>query len=225
MNDVLVLVHGAFHGPWCWQPTIDALATADLECFAIDLNRGGLEADRKALQEVVDARRADGQRVHAIGHSLGCSSVAALDPASLSSAIFLAGTVLGGEGFPSARGSIAPGFLDALEAQEDGRGFISRAAARDAFYHTCPTDRAEWALDRLRPTFVYGPPRPAHDFFDQVPTTFIACREDQVIPFTYAGPLAEAMPRSAILDGDHSPMIGCPEALARLIEEAIAAAD
>ena len=22
MNEVLVLVHGAFHGPWCWHPTM-----------------------------------------------------------------------------------------------------------------------------------------------------------------------------------------------------------
>jgi pimeloyl-ACP methyl ester carboxylesterase len=78
--DVLVLAHGAFHGPWCWQPTMQVLESKGLRCVAVDLNRGGLQADRDALQATVNAlRREEGCRVHAIGHSLGCASVQALD--------------------------------------------------------------------------------------------------------------------------------------------------
>lgn len=55
MNEALVLAHGAFHGPWCWRPTIERVEAKGVRCVAVDLNRGGLEADREALQAAVDA--------------------------------------------------------------------------------------------------------------------------------------------------------------------------
>ena len=49
MTEALVLAHGAFHGPWCWRPTISRLEKEGVRCVPIDLNRGGLDADRDAL--------------------------------------------------------------------------------------------------------------------------------------------------------------------------------
>ncbi len=33
----VVLVHGAWHGAWCWEPAIAALAAASVTALAIDL--------------------------------------------------------------------------------------------------------------------------------------------------------------------------------------------
>jgi len=221
-NDVLVLAHGAFHGPWCWQPTIKRLEREGLRCVAVDLNRGGAEPDRVALQGVVDGLRADGFRVHAIGHSLGCISVALLDPDSLATAILLAGPVADGPGMPDSSKMIGEGFLEHLEHFDDGRCLLSRDPARGIFYHRCDPKDAERALDQLRPTFIYGAGPTERVFHEALPVTYIACAEDRAIKPAYQAAVCEQMTYSVTLDFDHSPMLGAPDLLAAAILDAMA---
>ena len=219
MTDTLVLAHGAFHGPWCWHRTSLWLEQRGVRCVGVDLNRGGLEPDRVALQAVVNELVHDGSRVHAIGHSLGCASVAALDPNSLATAMFLAGPVAGG-GMPDPADCIFPQFIKKLLPQDDGRAFMSREDARHAFYHACEPALAEWALDRLRPTFVYGAGAPESDadgtplpIWETIPVTYIACLQDRAVRPDFQALASQICPHSATLDSDHSPMLGQPEAL------------
>ncbi len=225
MNDALVLAHGAFHGPWCWQPTIEYLEAKGVRCVAVDLNRGGLEADRDALQQTVDGLRAEEHRVHAIGHSLGCCSVAALDPTTLATAILLAGPVANHPDLPDDRNMIAKGFLENLQPQADGRAILPRDFARDAFYHRCTDEQAEAALDQLRPTFVYGTGPADPPFWEQLPVTYVACTDDRAVRSDYQLAVAERLPFSAILDWDHSPMLGQAAALADAVLEAMGRSD
>lgn len=221
MSEALVLAHGAFHGPWCWQPTIDHIEARGVRCVAVDLNRGGLEADRAALQEAVDTLGREGHRVHAIGHSLGCCSVAALDPATLATATLLAGPVANHPDLPDDREMIAEGFLENLQPQDDGRAILPRDFARNAFYHRCTEAEAEAALDRLRPTFVYGTQPADPPFWQQLPVTYIACTDDRAVKPAYQKAVAAHLPLSATLDWDHSPMLGHAEALADIALEAM----
>lgn len=225
MSDALVLAHGAFHGPWCWQPTIEPLEARGVRCVAVDLNRGGLAKDRDALQAEVDALRAEGHRVHAIGHSLGCAAVGALDPTTLATAILLAGSVADHPELPSTQELIADGFMENLQPQEDGRVILPRDVARAAFYHRCTPEQAESALDRLRPTFVYGAWETERPIWQALPLTYIACGDDRAVRPEYQRAVAEKMPFSTILDWDHSPMLGHAEVLAATILEAISRAD
>ncbi|MEM9175388.1 MAG: alpha/beta fold hydrolase [Myxococcota bacterium] len=225
MADALVLAHGAFHGPWCWSPTVEHVAANGVRCVAVDLNRGGLEPDRDALQEAVNGLRAEGHRVHAIGHSLGCCSVAALDPTTLATATLLAGPVANHPDLPDDRELIADGFIEHLQPQPDGRAILPRDFARNAFYHRCTEAEAEAALDQLRPTFVYGAVPTDPPFWERLPVTYVACRDDRAVRPAYQAAVAKRLPGSATLDWDHSPMIGHAEALAALIFEAMARAD
>lgn len=220
-RDALVLAHGAFHGPWCWEPLAERLEAAGLHCVAVDLNRGGLAPDREALHDAIDALRGAGHRVHAMGHSLGCASVAALDPSRLATAILLAGSVASIGGMPPQDDLLVPGFFDLLRPRNDGRVAIGREDARRLFYHLCPPEQAEWALGRLRPTFVYGSAPSDPVFWEAIPVTYVACLHDQVVSPTYQRAVAERMRFSATLDTDHSPMIGAPERLAEIVLEAV----
>jgi pimeloyl-ACP methyl ester carboxylesterase len=220
MNDALVLAHGAFHGPWCWHPTSLWLERHDVRCVAVDLNRGGLEPDRAALQGVVDELVDEGCRVHAIGHSLGCASVAALDPSTLATATFLAGPVAG-PGMPSPGDCIFPNFLEKLLPQQDGRSFMSRENCWQAFYHRCEPSPAEWALDRLRPTFVYGAEATATPLWEAIPVTYIECLDDRAVRPDFQNLASKVCTHSATLDSDHSPMLGQPEALGEVILETL----
>ncbi|MEE3329364.1 MAG: alpha/beta hydrolase [Myxococcota bacterium] len=224
MEDVLVLAHGAFHGPWCWQPTLRPLEAAGVRCIAVDLDRGGLEADRAALQGVVDDLVDENCRVHAIGHSLGCSSVARLDPRTLATLTLLAGSAVG-PGMPDPAGITFAGFGETLIAQSDGRTFLSREDARAIFYHRCSEKTTEAALDRLRPTFVYGGEETSPPIWDAIPVTYIECLDDRVVQPAFQRATAAQCPYSAALDSDHSPMLGQPEALASLVLEAMGRAN
>ena len=224
MKEALVLAHGAFHGPWCWEPTITRLEKQDIRCVAVDLNRGGLHPDRDALQSAVDVLRDDGYRVHAIGHSLGCPSVALLDPETIATAMFLAGP-LEGPGMPGMEDCIFPDFLKRLLPQADGRSFMTRDDARAAFYHRCSKEEAEWALNQLRPTFVYGGEEAATPIWQAIPATYIACSDDRAVRPEYQLAAAEQVSFSAIIETDHSPMLGRPDELAEIIATAMGRAE
>jgi len=220
MKEALVLAHGAFHGPWCWQPTISRLEKRGIRCVGVDLNRGDLHADRDALQSVVDALRDEGCRVHAIGHSLGCSPVALIDPKTVATAMLLAGPVEG-PGMPSMEDCTFPDFVSKLLPQEDGRAIMTRDDARAAFYHRCSDEEAEWALDRLRPTFVYGGEAAASPIWQAIPVTYIVCTDDRAVRPEYQRAAALQCPFSATIETDHSPMLRRPDELTEIIDTAM----
>src|SRR5215468_763472 len=72
----VVLVHGAWHGAWCWGPAIAALAAAGVTALAVDLPGhgddpgplGDLHGDAAHVRAVLDAL--DGPVVLA-GHAYG----------------------------------------------------------------------------------------------------------------------------------------------------------
>lgn len=41
----IVLVHGAWHGSWCWTPVVERLAAMGFDVFAPDLPGHGVDAE------------------------------------------------------------------------------------------------------------------------------------------------------------------------------------
>lgn len=76
----LLLVHGAYHGAWCYGAWMQAFATRGLECAAVDLRghgslrNGGLSPQTTVADYAADvcaAAGAFGPRPVLVGHSLG----------------------------------------------------------------------------------------------------------------------------------------------------------
>ncbi|MDF1792155.1 MAG: alpha/beta fold hydrolase [Thalassobaculaceae bacterium] len=76
----VLLVHGAYHGAWCWDKWVDRLAEDGRQVHALDLRgHGGLEPDAafvtagvaEMVQDVVMAIDAIPGRPVVVGHSLG----------------------------------------------------------------------------------------------------------------------------------------------------------
>lgn len=83
---VLVFVHGAYHGAWCYESYARYFSAAGLTCAAVDLRgHGQLPQDalfirsgqREMAEDVVEAVHTLGREVVLVGHSAGGAVVAA----------------------------------------------------------------------------------------------------------------------------------------------------
>jgi len=62
----VVLVHGAWHGSWCWAPVVEDLEGRGVTVRAVDLPLAGFDADVAATREALDAMGPD---TVLVGHS------------------------------------------------------------------------------------------------------------------------------------------------------------
>jgi pimeloyl-ACP methyl ester carboxylesterase len=104
MAETFVLVHGAWHGGWCWAAVINQLERLGDRAYAVDLPGHGMNrADRTkvTLDSYVNSvaefiERADLKNVVLAGHSLGgitISGVAAKIPARIKRVVWVTAMV------------------------------------------------------------------------------------------------------------------------------------
>ncbi len=163
MTATVVLVHGAWHGAWCWEPVTARLDAAGVPNVAIDLPGhgesteplGDLAADAQALARTLAA--IEGPTV-VCGHSYGGAVVSegAADNRDVRHLVFISAFCLDvGESCTNA----APGALpdvegasllaDALRFADDGTITLDLDSAIPALYHDCGADDAATAVARL----------------------------------------------------------------------------
>ena len=68
----VLLVHGAWHGSWCWRPVMTALATQGILATTIDLPLTGQADDCRTVAQTLDVLGGD---VVLVGHSYGGSVI------------------------------------------------------------------------------------------------------------------------------------------------------
>jgi pimeloyl-ACP methyl ester carboxylesterase len=232
-----VLVHGGFHGAWCWEWLRRELEAAGHTTTAFDLPGGGDDATPPAgvtLATCADRVRAvlaaEPEPVVLVGHSMGGIVVtqAADDRPGPIAAVVHVAAFLPGDGQS----------LVSLKAQPEGAGDIVQPnlvvtgdppvaalppdIARQAFYGACDDERAAWALERLGPQALAPfrtPVRLTHGATDGPPRHYVRTARDRAIPPA----LQERMVREqatgevAELDTDHSPFLSAPAELAALL--------
>ena len=218
----LLFVHGAFHGPWCWDEIVRRMQSPEVVCRCVELYRGGLEEDAAAVREEVDALASEGCSVAVVGHSLGCVSLSHLGPERIGHAVFLAGPVVG-PGLPDVQEGVEPRFIASVDTSDDGVMTIDAAVAREFFYHDCDPEMSEWAIGKLRPNLAYGPlSRPGPPLYESGPATYLWCDHDRAVLPDYHREIARHMRYSEGFATSHSPMLSAPDelsaALMRVLE-------
>jgi pimeloyl-ACP methyl ester carboxylesterase len=219
----LLLVHGAFHGAWCWDHLATELNELGIPFETVDLPFTSAADDVAAVREAID--RSD-ERVTVLGHSFGgsvISSAAAEDgrpygPAS--SLIFLTAFMARPEQTIDFSG--APG-IDQIEFGETTAS-IDPVVARSVFYHRCAVEDAEWASARLRtmPITTFAAPPPPVPAWEVLPSTYIVCTDDQILSASGQEQMAENANRVFRIDSDHSPFLSYPATLAELLGRIVA---
>jgi pimeloyl-ACP methyl ester carboxylesterase len=226
-----VLVHGAWHGAWCWYKVASRLRRAGHTVIAPDLAGLGkdktpiveisLERWTKDISEIVDAAP---EPVILVGHSRGgivISQVAERRPDKLAVLVYLAAFLLrDGEtllGVAQLDGT-SLALPNLLMASDGTCSTVREDALKDVFYGECPDEDLTLARLLLAPEPMAPSATPVHVSdanFGRVPRIYIECRRDNTIPLPLQRGMQANMPCQKVLsmDTDHSPFFSAPEAL------------
>lgn len=216
----LILVHGAWHGSWCWERLLAPLAQRALPVRTLDLpsvhgglgSSGDLSEDAAAIRALIAST--DGPLI-LCGHSYGgmVISLAAASDARVARLVYLcafmpdAGQSLNAAG----GGRVAPW----IQVRPDGTTLPDPAQAPELFYGDCDGPTQQWALARLRPqpaaAFAEPVPAPA---WQRVASTYILCTLDRCMPLERQQSFAVKAGETLQLEASHSPFLSQPVLLA-----------
>lgn len=231
-----VLVHGAWHGAWCWEQVVPLLAARGHRVRAIDLPGHG--ADPKPpgtvswddyMRRMGEVLAEGGEPPVLVGHSLGGAVITgAADrwPERIRKLVYLCAMLPDAPDF-FARFQATSLLTGAVRPSADGSVMeLDPAVVRPAFYHDCSDADAAHAAARLRPQparafgmgFELAPER-----FGRVPRHYVECLRDRAIDIASQRAMHGKMPCTVhTLAASHSPFFSMPGPLAEVLERAAA---
>ncbi|MFF8096920.1 alpha/beta fold hydrolase [Streptomyces sp. NPDC016675] len=212
----LLLVHGAWHGGWCWDKLRAALDVEALQACTVNLpsagGRSGIAEDVHVIREALAA--IDGPVV-VVAHSYGGIPVtqAIADAHNVIHVVYLAAFQLDvGESLLGFYGVPTPPESDVTQAVPDDP--IAQ------FYADVPSFEAGKAVERLLPqstqSFTDAVERAG---WRDIPSTYIVCENDQAIPAERQETLAVRSDEIHRLASSHSPFLSMPEDLSVLLSK------
>lgn len=220
-----VLIHGAWHGGWCWGKVAPLLEAAGHAVYAPDVRDGSLEAATGRILEILDAL--PGPAV-LVGHSMGgaiASQAAEYRPEKIALLVYLCAYLLGdGESMAgAARRDQASQSRECIAVSPD-RSQMTLAGERvdEIFYAGCSEADAAWAKSRLSPQAT-APWRTrlrlSPERFGRVPRVYIECLRDRAISPAFQRQMVAALPCREVftLDAGHSPHLSAPRQLAAIL--------
>jgi pimeloyl-ACP methyl ester carboxylesterase len=238
-----VLVHGAWHGGWCWRHVVPLLQARGHTVLAPDLPGHGDDPGEPAGQsldayaECVRALvRSTGGDVVLVGHSLGglvISAVAETMPDSVRRLVFLT-AFLPVDGDSLVRiCSVDPGNpLNAASIRTpDGKCVtVDPERLGELFYADCPAADLAFARAHVGPEpiavmFQTVPVTPGR--FGRVPRAYIHCSRDVALPLFIQAQMVAATPCPVVLTlpTGHSPFFAAPAQLAEMLDSLSTGAD
>lgn len=245
-----ILIHGGFHGAWCWDRVVPELEKLGHRAVALDLPGHGLRASerpanyRGRVQPILDVLEKGDVLV---GHSGGGydNSVAANEATDkISHMIFLAaGLPIEGKSVFEATGgeseTDASGELRATKLMDDASGMLryirplpdgtmewhSRDGAKEFFLHDCDDVTIDWAFAKLSPGISPFPAEKLHlpRFWEaQLLRSYIRCLQDRSKPLAMSREVVRRLGVEELtIDASHSPFLSKPAELAELFVRAV----
>jgi pimeloyl-ACP methyl ester carboxylesterase len=229
-----VLVHGAWHGSWCWEKVAPLLRQAGHRVETLDLPGHG--QDRTPIREITlaaytkrvcEALDAQAEPVMLVGHSMGgivITQVAEERPEKIQMLVYLTAFLpQNGESLLQlARMNTDSLLAPNLMANEE-QGYLTfkeGAPLKEIFYADCPDEdvaraRSLLVLQAIAP--MATPVRTTAEHFGRVPRVYIACLRDRTI----TPPMQKMMYTTAAcqtilsMETSHSPFFSAPQELAR----------
>lgn len=225
----VVLIHGAWHGPWCFNKVTAGLEARGVPVVCVDRRRpagpngeiwGADDADeneRMTREQIADV---EGPIVM-LGHSFGgqALTVAPLGDDRVKHLVYLTAMLPDAEGaYPPVL--IPPHLLEALDFHDDGSSTVKAEVLRQTFYHQCSDEDFQFAQESLVPDNAHqiNPWTPKGLAYKEKPATYVVCTDDQAL--TAEGQRIMAKECSQVVEWatDHSPFFSNPQLLIDLLD-------
>jgi len=223
-----VLVHGAWHGSWCWCKIVPLLEQKGHRVEAYDLPGHGcdktpvsgvsMEAYVDSVCKILDAQS---EPVILVGHSLGgviITQAAEYRPEKIEILVYIAAVLLrNGESplnVPDTDSLLGPNMIMA----EDGSVTIKDEVIREAWYSDCCDEDVAWAKSLLVPqnpaTFATAVST-SEENFGRIPRVYIECLRDKALsPWVQKKMYTDVRCKVISMETNHSPFLSAPEELA-----------
>ncbi len=227
-----VLVHGAWHGSWCWEKVVPLLRQAGHQVQTLDLPGHGqdrtpireitLAAYTKRVCETLDAQA---EPVILVGHSMGgmvITQVAEERPEKIQTLVYLTAFLpQNGQSLLQIARTNSDSLLTPNLMVNEEQGYLTfkeRAPLKDIFYGDCPDEdvaRAKSLLVLQAIAPMATPVRISAEHFGRVPRVYIECLCDRTISPSIQKMMYMATPCQTILsmETSHSPFFSAPQEL------------
>ncbi len=239
-----LLVHGAWHGAWCWDKVIPLLQARGHKAIAIDLPGHGHDIGRTSdislddyVNEIVKTANDQKGQVILVGHSMAgiviSQAAEKLGAKKISALIYLdAFLPRNGESLFSLvdatlkqlqpNASRKPTLVENIIMSEDHKtNSVNPEMAAQIFYHDCSEEDKKFALARIskEPIAPLATPLRLTDVvYGVIPKYYILCTESKDMDKTF---LSTHVPCKKVykLASSHSPFFSLPEKLVEILNE------
>ena len=230
---IYILVHGAYHGGWCYERIMPLLETAGHTAIAVDLPGhgnnivpiGDVSLDAY-VDHVCDVVSVQPEPIILVGHSLGgmtITQVAERLPEQVAWVVYLTAMMpKNGQNRSDLAEFEGPEKMAAKRIiSEDGlSSTMPEEIIPPTFYGQCSAEDVARAIERLVPQATEPFLRQAQttpERFGTVQRAFIECARDNAIPIDMQRAMIAAQPcdRVFTIDTDHSPFYSAPDEPAR----------
>ena len=230
-----VLVHGAWHGGWCWHKIVPRLERLGHTVLAPDMAGHGLDRTppeattlknlTESIASVVEAQK---EKVILVGHSFGGAIIGEVGercPEKILSLIYLAAFVV-----PNGKTTTEMSRDDSeillnrhlILAPDRKILSVNPKGLRESFYGQCSDEDEALGRALIVPegtAALLTPAVTSKERWGNLPHTYIECLRDKAIGITRQRELAKHLVRPKVhsLDTDHSPFLSLPDALTELL--------
>jgi pimeloyl-ACP methyl ester carboxylesterase len=228
-----VLIHGSWHGAWCWYKVVPRLEQAGHTGLAIDLPGHGRDwtpPQDVSMQSYID--RVCGvldtlpEPAILVGHSRGgivISQAAESRPEKIKALVYLAAYLIpNGEAMlPTALSDTESLIVSNLTLNEEqGWHMLKAEAFEQALYADCSSEDIALARTLLTPepnAPVATPLELTEANFGRVPRTYITCLADRGVSPTLQNAMYTRLPCQQVipLNTSHSPFLSAPDELVK----------
>jgi pimeloyl-ACP methyl ester carboxylesterase len=226
-----VLVHGSWHGAWCWYKVVPRLERAGHRVIAPDLpslgkdktpiSRVSLRLWTDSICQLLDTET---EPAVLVGHSRGgvvISEVAESRPEKVKLLVYLCAFLLrSGESLMQVAETDGASLLrpNLLLFQEQGHATVREEGIRELFYGDCHEEDVALARLLLQPEALAPsgtPIQTTEERFGRIPRVYIECRRDRTLSPSFQKQMYSAVPceRVISMDTDHSPFFSAPDEL------------
>jgi pimeloyl-ACP methyl ester carboxylesterase len=234
-----VLVHGSFHGAWCWFKLVPELEALGHRAVALDLPAQG--DDQTPIADVTYAMNVDrvaeaiggqAEPVVLVGHSLGGATItgtAERVPEQIRLLVYLTAflprdgesvnAITSSPTWPPETGARA------FVRSADGLSVsVAPEAVRERFYHDCSDEDVAYCMARLRPqpfAIRDTPIRITPERFGRVPRAYIHCTDDRSFVPSVQRAMVSQTPcqKTASVATGHSAFLAAPADLAKILSD------